>query len=94
MTEEPHKNKIASPPSPEVPADEFRALEDALKPDVRQTWLAIHDPETGDWVKKELRHIHWSVNPILSGKFTRVKHPCEFFQMRGPAVQRRLAMEG
>ena len=33
-------------------------------------------------------------NAILSGKFTRVKHPCEFFQMRGPAVQRRLAMEG
>ena len=62
MEKELHTNKIASPPPPKVPADEFRALEDALKPDVRQTSFAIHDPETGEWKKKELRHIHWSVN--------------------------------
>ena len=70
MEKELPTNKIASPPSPEVPADEFWALEDALKPDVRQTWFAIHDPQTGEWENKELRHIHWSVNPLAHDNHT------------------------
>jgi hypothetical protein len=61
MTVEQPANNIGHPP-PQVPADEFRALEDVMKPDVRQALFVVCDPKSGMWVKKEIRHLHWSIS--------------------------------
>lgn len=67
MKKEPFTNQISPPPPRDVPADEFRALDDVTKPDVRQTWLVVSDPESGERVKKEIRHLHWSVSQYALG---------------------------
>ena len=68
MKKEPHTNQISPSPPPDFPADEFRALNDVTKPDVRQTYFVVSDPESGEWVKKEIRHLHWSVSQYALGK--------------------------